>query len=157
SQEEMGRLLRATAESLSSWRGLGPYDREALYLTAMSTGFRVSELGLLTPRNFLLDHEPPLCVLGADKTKNSRRANQPIPPELAELLRGYLKGKPADQPVWPGKWGDRAAQMLRIDLQAAGIPYRVEGPDGPLFADFHSLRNSYIVMLDETGASLREV
>ena len=36
----------------------------------------------------------------------------------------------------------RGAEMLRGDLAAAKIPYSVPGPDGPLFADFHSLRHT---------------
>src|SRR5262245_8657481 len=46
--------------------------------------------------------------------------------------------------------------MLRIDLEAAGVPYIVEGPDGPLYADFHSLRDSSIALLDRRGATLKE-
>ena len=46
--------------------------------------------------------------------------------------------------------------MLRIDLDAAGIPYAVEGPDGPLYADFHALRHSFIALLDKSGATLKE-
>ena len=46
--------------------------------------------------------------------------------------------------------------MLRIDLDAAGVPYVVEGPDGPLHADFHALRHSYIALLDRSGATLKE-
>ena len=46
--------------------------------------------------------------------------------------------------------------MLRLDLEAAGIPYTVEGPDGPLYADFHALRHSYIALLDKSGATLKE-
>jgi len=40
-------------------------------------------------------------------------------------------------------WGKdcKGAGMLHLDLEAAGIPYAAEGPDGPLFADFHSLRH----------------
>ena len=45
--------------------------------------------------------------------------------------------------------------MLRLDLEAAGIPYVVEGPDGPLFCDFHSLRHSLCGMLDRSGATLK--
>jgi hypothetical protein len=44
--------------------------------------------------------------------------------------------------------------MLRYDLREAGIPYRVEGPDGPLFADFHALRHTYIASLKRAGVSL---
>ena len=45
--------------------------------------------------------------------------------------------------------------MLRIDLEAAGIPYAVEGPDGPLFADFHALRHSYLTLGGRAGIDLR--
>src|SRR5437588_865899 len=51
--------------------------------------------------------------------------------------------------------GFRAAAMLRIDLAAAGIPYAVDGPDGPLFADFHALRHSYITLCGRAGIDLR--
>src|ERR1700751_2385666 len=46
--------------------------------------------------------------------------------------------------------------MLRIDLDAPGIPYVVDGPDGPLYADFHALRHSYIALLEKSGATLKE-
>src|SRR5262249_19176717 len=36
------------------------------------------------------------------------------------------------------------------------VPYVVEGPDGPLYADFHALRHSYIALLDRSGATLKE-
>ena len=45
--------------------------------------------------------------------------------------------------------------MLRIDLEAAGIPYVVEGPDGPEHADFHSLRHSSLTALGRSGVDLR--
>ena len=45
--------------------------------------------------------------------------------------------------------------MLRIDLDAAGIPYAVDGPDGPLYADFHSLRHSYLTLGARAGIDLR--
>src|SRR5262249_7907642 len=41
-------------------------------------------------------------------------------------------------------------EMLRLDLQAAGIPYRDEAGR---VADFHSLRHSYITLLDRSGVS----
>jgi hypothetical protein len=46
--------------------------------------------------------------------------------------------------------------MLRLDLEPAGVVYRGEGTDGPLFADFHSLRHSFIALLDRSGATLKE-
>src|SRR5207248_10508863 len=73
---------------------------------------------------------------------------QPLPPDVAAALRGYLEGRPAGEPVWPGSWADDAADMLRIDLEAAGIPFAdAEGR----VADFHSLRHSYITLLQRSG------
>jgi hypothetical protein len=76
---------------------------------------------------------------------------------VADLLRASLKGKPAGLPVWGGTWArdGKGAEMLRIDLEAAGIPYSVEGADGPQFADFHSLRHSYLTLGSRSGIDLR--
>src|SRR5437879_4149928 len=46
--------------------------------------------------------------------------------------------------------------MLQADLEAAGIPYVTEGPDGPLSADFHALRHSYVALMDQAGLTLKE-
>jgi hypothetical protein len=45
--------------------------------------------------------------------------------------------------------------MLRLDLKAAGIPYSVEGPDGPLYADFHALRHTCLALGGRAGIDLR--
>jgi hypothetical protein len=45
--------------------------------------------------------------------------------------------------------------MLRFDLEAAGIPYEVPGPDGQLFADFHALRHTYLTLGGRAGIDLR--
>jgi hypothetical protein len=45
--------------------------------------------------------------------------------------------------------------MLRTDLDAAGVPYLVPGPDDPLYADFHALRHSYLTLLGRNGVDLR--
>jgi hypothetical protein len=45
--------------------------------------------------------------------------------------------------------------MLRGDLEVAGVPHVVAGPDGPLFADFHALRHSYLALGGRAGIDLR--
>ena len=45
--------------------------------------------------------------------------------------------------------------MIRIDLDACGIPYTVPGPDGPEHADFHALRHSYLTLGGRSGIDLR--
>ena len=66
-----------------------------------------------------LDDEPPTVTLAAE---------QPLPPDLVVLL-GSLAGRPADQPVWPGRCTEKAAETIGVDLEAAGIPSAVEGRD----------------------------
>jgi len=122
----------------------------------MTTGFRAGEVASLKPDSFALDAEPPVALLPARITKNRQGATQPLPPDVAEQLRAYLAGKPAGFPLWPGNWSDNAADMLRLELDACGIPDVIEGPNGPLYADFHSLRHSYIALLDKSGATLKE-
>jgi integrase len=153
--EELRSAIGAARQSGREFRGLAGADRAMLYSIACVSGFRASELASLGPETFALD-DPPTVILGAGHAKNGRTAVQPLPPDIVEDLRDYLAGRQADQSVWPGGWVDNAADMLRIDLDAAGIPYAVEGTDGPLYADFHSLRHSYIAMLDRSGATLKE-
>src|SRR5215203_1474422 len=45
--------------------------------------------------------------------------------------------------------------MIRGGLEAAEIAYAVEGPDGPEYADFHSLRHSYLTLGGRSGIDLR--
>src|SRR5262249_42159877 len=149
-------LLEATRTSSRTLRGLTGEDRWALYLTALSTGFRAGELASLNPRRFLLDQSPPVIRLGEDASKNDKGAVQPLPPAVVEALRPGLARNPADLPVWPGRWVEKPVALFRRDLAAAGIPYVVEGPDGPLYADFHATRHTFIALLDRSGATLKE-
>jgi integrase len=152
--------LRSTISSARqrdrSFRGLEGPDRAMLYSVACGSGFRASELASLAPSAFALDDSPPTVTLAAEHAKNGRTAVQPLPPDIVETLREYLAGRPEGKPVWPGTWVGKAAEMLRGDLETAGIAYVAEGADGPLYADFHSLRHSYIALLDRGGATLKE-
>jgi integrase len=154
--EDLKAILAAAQASDRTFRGLSGPDRAALYATACGTGFRVQELASLTPALFSLDDTPPTVALAAKTDKAGRPVLQPIAPELADSMRNFLAGKDPALPLWPGKWYERAADMLRIDLDAAGIPYEVEGPDGLLYADFHALRHSFIALLDKAGVTLKE-
>src|SRR5262249_5661901 len=121
-----------------------------LYAVAMVTGFRAGELASLVPGSFDLDAVPSTATVKAAYSKNGRKCVQPLPPDIVVPLRRYLASKPSGELVWPGKWATDAAEMLRIDLVAAGIPYRDE--DGRV-ADFHSLRHAYITLLERSGVS----
>jgi integrase len=152
---ELGKVLGAVRESTWTFRGLAGPDRQCLYLTAAGTGLRVAELASLTPESFGLDADPPTVTVRAAHAKNKRPVTQPLPPQLVPTLRDYLADKPAGRPVWPGTWTEKAARMLAHDLEAVGIPYVLKGPDGPLFADFHSLRHCFITWLERSGVTPR--
>src|SRR5262249_10996881 len=83
-------------------------------------------------------------------------AVQPLADDLVGELRAYLAGRPAREPVWPGTWAGRSADMLRIDLAAAGIPVEVDGPEGIEVRDFHALRNCFISDVLRAGADLKQ-
>jgi integrase len=156
SEEQLRRLLDATRNSRRVYRGLTGIDRHALYLTACATGLRASELASISPDSFELDGDPPTATVASGSTKNGKLAVQPLPPDVVDVMHGYLQGKKTGQPVWPGSWSSDAVEMIRPDLAEAGIPYVIEGPDGPLYADFHSLRHSYIALLEKTGVTLKQ-
>jgi integrase len=154
--DELRSAIQAAGLSDRVFRGVTGADRAMLYSVACASGFRAAELASLCPDAFALDGEPPTVTLAAEHAKNGRTAVQPLPAGIVEALRDYLAGRPADQPIWPGTWPKKAAEMISLDLDAAGIPYVVEGTDGPLYADFHSLRHSFIALLDRSGATLKE-
>jgi integrase len=149
-EEELQWLLESTQKSPVTFRGLTGEDRYFLYATAMGTGLRASELASLFPQDFALDENPAMVRLQGAYTKNRKEAQQPLSTELTQLLRGYLAGRSEDQLVWGGTWKDEAADLLRIDLQAAGIAF--EDPDGKVL-DFHSFRHFFVTSIVKGGAS----
>jgi integrase len=145
------RTLIAAAESGPMWKsGLSGPDRAMLYRVAHGTGFRAKELRTLTPERFRLDADPPTITVLACYSKNGQEAVQPIADTLADQLSGWLATKPAGEPIFKGM-GTRNAEMLRVDLKAAGIPY--ETSEG--VADFHASRGTYISNLVAGGASVK--
>jgi integrase len=145
--EAFARLLDAAAQGQPFCRLPGP-DRACLYLLAANTGFRARELASLTPASFNLDAPTPTVTVAAAYSKHRREDVQTIRRDLAELLRPYLAGKPAGQRLWSGSWWQNAAEMLRIDLEAAGIPYADAA--GSVF-DFHGTRHKFISDLAASG------
>jgi len=153
---ELRAVIGAARRSTQTFRGMAGPDRAMIYSVACASGFRAEEMSTLRPTAFDLDGELPTVTLSAENAKNGRTAVQPLPADVVKELRTYLEDRPVDLAVWPGLWFKKAAEMLRIELDACGIPYAVEGPDGPLYADFHALRHSYVALLEKSGATLKE-
>ena len=74
-------------------------------------------------------------------------------PELAAMLREWLKGMQPSERLFPRLAHRKTHVMVRMDLERVGIPY--ENDEG--IADFHaSGRHTYITELLRKGASLPE-
>jgi integrase len=145
SGDDFAKLIKTAALGVKVQRQTAE-DRAWLYMTAAYTGLRASELASLTPGSFKLDGGAPCVLVRAGYTKNGQEARQPIRPDFAAMLAGWLAGKSGK--LWPGKWYRRAAEMLRVDLEAAGVPYVDD--EGRVF-DFHSLRVTFITNLARAG------
>lgn len=175
SPDELRRLLETTRQSARPFRHLRGVDRFMIYLTAAATGFRTSELASMTPASFDLDGDTPTATVQAACTKNRREAVQPLPLDVATVLKDYLRDKPAGQHVWPGTWSNHAsAKMIRRDLADARKAWLCEAQndlqraewersdflarcdaDGR-YVDFHAIRHTFITMVGKTGVSARE-
>lgn len=127
----------------ATFRGLSGDDRLVIYTVAAHTGCRIHELGAALPSSFHLDGDRPSIEVVAKINKSKKTIKQALRPDLAEMLRVYLAGRPADQPVWPGLWWKDGAEMVRLDLVAAGIPFELHGK----IFDFHALRGQFATML----------
>ena len=133
--------------------GFSPADRHMLYVLALSTGLRASELASLKPESLLLLEDPPTVTVKAGYSKRRRMDVLPLPSEILQAVRAWLAGKPAGQPLWPGKWAKQryAGKILQCDLLVAKVDY-VDA--NGLFADFHALRHTYITNLGRHGVPL---
>jgi integrase len=146
--DECLRLIAATLGG-PVVKGMSGRDRVMAYAVALGTGLRRNELRSLTPESFDLDAESPSVTVEAAYAKNKRQAVQPIPPALVESLARYLADKAPGRPVFA--LPDRTAEMLRVDLVAAGIEYQT--PAGVV--DFHASRHTYVSHVVASGASVK--
>ena len=91
--------------------------------------------------------------MAAAYSKRRRDDTQPIPLALAAALRRRLASKAPGSSVF-GKLTKHTAEMIRADLEAAGISYR--DASGRV-ADFHALRHSYVTALAKSNAPVKIV
>lgn len=141
--------------------------RRALgYQMAMCAGLRAGELRRLTPASFDWAKGEVRITAGSDKAKKRRRLA--IPGWLAAKLRAWIE---AGGQLWGSFPQNAPGRLLRADLDlarkghlaAAKDPeeraareastvcrYEVDGEDGPLYWDMHSLRHWYITQVAAT-------
>lgn len=151
SEDEQRRLLECTAKSCRVLFELDGPSRALLYKLALATGFRRGELQSLTQDSF--DLERRTVTLAAKSSKHRKVDVQPLPAWIIEPLRTWFaEGKP----LWPNLTR-RSSEMIRADMETAGIPYRIEGVNGPLFADFHALRHTFVTNVARTDMSVADM
>src|SRR5262249_4449198 len=126
--------------------------RALCYRLAVATGLRFEEIKSIRPASF--DWQAPSVTVAAAYTKNRDPATLPIPGELVDDLAAYVATLSPGTPVFPLPRRGRGAEMLRIDLEAAGIPYR---DAAGLVFDFHALRCEMATLADAAGITPRDV
>ena len=150
-EAEFTALLQVARSGPVTFKMAGP-DRAMLYTVAAYTGLRASELASLTCDSFRLDDDTPTVMVKAAYSKHRRQDTLPLHPSLVAILRPWLHGKTSTENAWPGKWAEarHAGQMMKADLESAGIPY-VDAHG--LYADFHALRHTFITNMMKSGVN----
>jgi integrase len=149
--DELRRLIEV-AERGAPYRQMSGPARALCYRLAAATGLRLSEIKSITPHSIDFQASPATVTVAAGYTKNGERATLSLPDDVATDLQAWVAHLPAKNPVF--RLPDRGASMLKIDLKAAGIPYR--DAEGLVF-DFHSLRCQTATLADQAGCSPRVV
>ena len=145
SVEEIDRLIKVTAEGKKHHKMAGK-ERAMLYMLALNTGLRANEVASLTWQSFRLDSPTPTVTVLAAFSKHRRDDILPLRVDLAEQLEQWKdeQNEVAENKVFANFNKRKGADMLKIDLGAAGRPYQ---DDSGRFADFHSLRHTFITNL----------
>jgi integrase len=150
SLEELRRLIEA-AEMGRTFKSMTGQMRALCYRLAVASGLRYSELASVTPESF--DWKAGAVDIKAAYAKNGQTATLSIPDDLAADLVRYVASLPSGRPIFPLP-RDKGAAMVRMDLEAAGIPYRDAA--GRVF-DFHSMRCQLATLADAAGVSPKVV
>lgn len=148
SVKEARNLLDKTGKAPERY-GMTGGQRALLYRVAMETGLRANEIRSLTRASLMLDGPAPTVAVEAAFSKHRRRDVLPLRPDTAAALRAHVAGKMPAAPVFilPSKW--RMVDMLKEDLDNAGILYRDESTDRVV--DFHALRHTAATLLAGSG------
>jgi integrase len=124
-------------------------ERKPIYLMAVHTGLRRSELAALTWADVRLDAVTPFVQVRATTTKNGKPAEMRLLHEVVAALAEIKDQSQPDDLVF--KRFPRIERFCR-DLKKAGVPYQDASGQ---FADFHSLRKTFCTNLAKAGVPSR--
>ncbi len=125
--------------------------RKVVYLAAVYTGLRRSEMAAMERRDLHLQGDKPFINVRASTTKNHQQAVIALHPELVAELRLHV----ASLPVGESKifaWVMPTMTRFKADLKAAGVEFM--NATG-YRADFHSLRHTLATNLARAGTAPR--
>lgn len=166
--DELCRLLNAAHVGPERY-GISGAGRAMLYRVAVETGLRAGELRSLTRASFILDGDEPSVTISAAYAKNRRQDTLPLRPTTAGMLEDFLSGKLPAAVAFNVPDRTAVARMFRADLEAAREKWLSEAPtpeerakreqsnflryvdDAGHYADFHSLRHTFISNLATGG------
>lgn len=146
--DELLKLLETAKASTEERYGLSGYERYFLYRLATETGLRANELRSLTVSSF--DFNSCTVTVEAGYSKRRRRDVLPLRPDTVQELKTFFDGKLPTVKAFCGRYKqltDRTAEMIKEDLEEAGIDYCVVGR----YFDFHSLRHETGTLLATSG------
>ena len=125
-----------------------PPERELTYKVALCSGLRAKELRNLQVRHLDLDRGG--LHLDESWTKNRKPGFQPLPGFLLDELRHEVEDKePTESLLYVPS---HPARAMDKDLETARILKQTE--EGKI--DFHALRVTFVSLLVESGASVKE-
>jgi integrase len=153
SPAEVAALVNSARGSGEIVQGYGGELRARAYLVSFFTGLRRQEVCSLTPRSFKLDDAQPTVTVEAACSKHRRKDVLPLHPELAAMVREWIRGLEPDALLFARIERKKTWLMVKKDLERVGIAY--ETPEG--IADFHAAgRHSHMTGLIRSGASIME-
>ena len=142
--DQVRHLLEMTRTQSTRFGMSGP-ERAMLYRLAVETGLRANELRSLKKTSFNFVDLTVSVEAGYTKSKKEK-AVLPLRKDTAVILQQFLANKLSRTKAF--KVPIKTADMIKVDLAAANIPY-VDG-DGR-YADFHSLRHTMGTWLAACG------
>ena len=151
--DELRKLIAITIEGPERFGMSGP-ERALLYRFCAETGLRANEVRTLTAG--AVDRDALTVTVRAAYSKHRETDTVPLRPELAEALREHLSGKLPTAKVFGGRYRrltDKTADMLKADLETAGIAY--EDEQGRVL-DFHATRHTFITGLSHAPSRVAQ-
>ena len=142
------RLLLETTRNAPKRYGMTGRERAMLYRLAVETGLRRKELGSLKVSSF--DFQNNSVTVMAGYSKRRREDMLPLKPETAAEFQLFLQGKLPNAKVFRIGKHHRTSDMIKADLEDAGIAYVDESGR---YADFHATRHTTGSLLAATGAN----